>query len=1010
LNGQLNAFGELPRSIPNEVNTRAMAAADFFAMTMRLPEASQSTGSCVSEELLPVLEGSRLPILLASARAHLAVRWPDTRLALWQKAANDWVLHAGQCDARPEMLPDGVSFFCMPKIRWQAVPYADEHALWLVASASEAESVEFGESLSLLARALSVRVDAAVQLAQLTSAVDQLAKAERLQRALYAITELAGSDVELPDMLAVIHRIVGELMYAENFFIALLDAERHLLRFPYFRDTEDSWSVRDAERVLDLAGSRGSLTEWVIRHGETLMGPSRDLQHRVGLALDDAKYGPQSVDWLGVPLRRGEDIFGAVVVQSYDPTYRYGDDERALLGYVAQHISTALERRFARDSLERHVAERTDELRIANLALRDEIQERHRAERLQAALFRIAELGSSTVGLGAFFENLHLVVSDLLHATNFYIALHDVDSDMLSFPYSVDQHDRQREPRRLARGMTEYVLREGRAVLADRAVIDGLSAQNEVQSHGTHARSWLGVPLICSDQVVGVLAVQSYDDSHRYTPRDQELLTFVSWHIANALERKRAAASLQSAYAELEVRVEQRTEALYAANRDLREQIAERERAEWQLRHAALHDPLTGLPNRTYLMARLTESIARHSTHPEQRYAVLFLDLDRFKVVNDSVGHLVGDELLKEAGARIAANVGRRGTIARLGGDEFAVLVDSVREASEVTDVAERIILAMEEPFRVVGKELYSSTSIGVVLADSHYATPAEILRDADVALYRAKAKGRRCYALFDDALRQKALHQLELESQLRRALQRGEFEPFYQPIIELESGSVAGFEALLRWRHPSLGMLAPSEFLTQAEESGLLEAIDWLLYECVFAQIRQFLQPQQYVSINVGARHLRSASFVARLRDLLASSDVPAHQLQIEVTERSLFEQPEFASDLLESLRGFGVRVALDDFGTGYSSLSYLHQFPIQVLKIDRSFVDAIGRADAGSALAVLNAICVLGQSLGMDVVAEGIETRDQWQTVRELGCRFGQGFLLATPQSLQTTCCDSK
>ncbi len=979
-----------------------MAAADIFAMTTRLHAAAEASLSVSPAECLPALTGSRLPELLASAELWLSRSCPDVRVALWHREPSGWLLKAGPAELCPEDAAAAEDSQAASGLRCQVLPWASKQDYALAVAGSRVQEEEFGAELSLLARAFALRLGPALELEQLTAAVDQLARAERLQHALYAIAELAGSEVELSDMLGAIHRIVGELMYAENFFIALLDAERQMLRFPYFRDCEDSWSANGDTRALDLAGLRGSLTEWVIRHGETLMGPSRELQRHLGLVEDNVIYGPQSVDWLGVPLRRGEDIFGAVVVQSYDAAYRYGEDERALLTYVGQHISTALERRFARDRLEQRVVERTDELRIANLALRGEIEERHRAERLQASLFKIAELGSGTASLGEFFASLHQVVADLLHARNFYIALHDAEARTLSFPYSVDEHDRHRATRLLARGMTEYVLRKGRAVLADRQLIDQLSLAGEVQSHGTQARSWLGVPLICADIVAGVLAVQSYDDAHQYTARDQELLTFVSWHIANALERKRAAASLHAAYAELEARVEQRTEALYEANRDLREQVAERERAEWQLRHAALHDPLTGLPNRTYLMARLGEAIKRHSIQSEQRYAVLFLDLDRFKVVNDSVGHLVGDELLKEAGARIAANIGRSGTIARLGGDEFAVLVENISLESEVLEVAERVISSMEEPFRVVGKELYSSTSIGVVLADEAYRTPTEVLRDADVALYLAKAKGRRCYALFDDALRRQALQQLERENELRRALQRAEFEPFYQPIIQLDSGRVAGFEALLRWEHPSQGMLLPSEFLLQAEESGLLESIDWQLYSRVFEQVHRFVALDQYVSINVGARHLRSANFVARLMELLTRHRVYPKQVQIEVTERSLFEQPEFASDLLSALRAEGVRVALDDFGTGYSSLSYLHQFPLQVLKIDRSFVEAIGKPGSGNALAVLNAICLLGRSLGMDVVAEGIETRAQWEKVREFGCQYGQGFLLAKPQPL--------
>ena len=853
--------------------------------------------------------------------------------------------------------------------------------------------------LEALEQVLRAGLPAALEVDRLQTALARLAEAERLQRALFSIADLASGEGDTGELIAGVHGILASLMYAENFYIALVDPERDTLTFPYFRDSVDREGPLIGAPIPRIE-YRGSLTDQVFRQGRPLMGAPAELLREVGLPERPTGFGPLSLDWLGVPLMRGGDVFGVVVVQSYDPEHRYSGRERALLTYVAQHIATALERKLVHDELEKRVAQRTDELRHANEALRAEIEERQRADRLQAALFRIAELGSSGGSLEDFFGAVHRVISELLFAENFYIALHDSERGEIHFPYSVDQHDRKRPTRRMARGMTEYVLRTGRPILIDRPGMDALAIGGEVESLGAQAQIWLGVPLICANATVGVLAVQSYDDARGYQPRDQELLTFVAYHVANALDRKRATDSLRQAYAELERRVEQRTEALFEANRDLRQQITERERIEWQLKHAALHDALTGLPNRSYLMSRLEEALQRYAANRSDCFAVLFLDLDRFKVVNDSVGHLVGDELLKEAGARIAASVGRRGTIARLGGDEFAILIEGVEAEAQASEAAGRIIESMEMPIRAGGKELYSSVSIGIALAQPHYRTAAELLRDADVALYRAKANGRRRFELFDEALRREALLQLELEGNLRRALVRSEFEPVFQPILDLESGTIAGYEALLRWRHPQRGLLAPSDFLGQAEESGLLEAIDWQIYELVFAQAWQLVADGGYVSINVGARHLRSAQFVPELARLLARYELPPQRLRIEVTERSLFEQPELARELFRELRNLGVSLALDDFGTGYSSLSYLHQFPLQVLKIDRSFVEAADEAEPGNALAVLRAICALGSSLGMEVVAEGIESEAQLARVRELGCRYGQGFLLGLPQ----------
>ena len=880
--------------------------------------------------------------------------------------------------------------------RW-AQTLGEEGAAILLLAFAQPPAAELRQRLPAVAALLAQRLPAALELDRLHRAVEQLAAAEKLQRALYAIAELASSAMDMNAVLEGLHRIVGGLMYAENFFIALLDREQSNLHFAYFRDSVDD-SPPHPRTGYPLEQFSGSLTAHVILTGQDLMGPSEKLEAQIGSPIRG--FGPPSVDWLGVPLSVDGQSLGAVVVQSYLPTQRYSEADRALLTFVAQHIATTLLRKRAYDELEVRVAERTDELREANRLLRIEVEERERGEALQAALFRIAELGSTSESLDAFYAAVHAIVGRLLHAENFYIALLSADGSEIEFPYSVDEKNPDRPPRKLGVGMTEYVLRTGRPVLADDEVHRELAESGDVIAHGVAACTWLGVPLICGAGTVGVLAVQSYDDLHRYTRRDQELLTFVSYHIANALERKRAADRLRSVNAELERRVAERTEALFAANRDLRLEIAERQRFERQLQFAASHDALTGLPNRASFQQRLAEAMNNYRHDSQRRFAVLFLDLDRFKVINDSVGHLVGDDLLKEAGNRIAAVVGGDGLVARLGGDEFAVLLDPLQEDGQALALADRIIASLDAPIRVAGKELFTSTSIGITVARSHYGNPDELLRDADVALYRAKARGRRCHEMFDEDLRREALHRLEVEGNLRRALARDEFEPVFQPILALDGSQVVGYEALMRWRHPQQGLLEPGAFLPVAEESGLAEAIDWQVYELVLAQDWSALGGQAYVSINAGARHFRSASFVPDLLRLLTRFEFPPSRLCVEVTERTLLDDPAHSRVLMQTLRGHGVRLALDDFGTGYSSLSYLHQFPLDVLKVDRSFITALGAENGGSAHAVLRAVCSLGRALGLHVVAEGIETRRQMETLRLLGCDYGQGYLFSPPR----------
>ena len=826
--------------------------------------------------------------------------------------------------------------------------------------------------------------------------IESLEKSERLQQALYEITDLSGSDLEMGEMLARIHAVVGGLMYAENFYIVLYDDVRDTMRFLYFADQLDPYEA-DPSEELHGCDMPNSLTLAILRHGEAAQGPSDAVREHLGVEHDTV-HGPESQDWLGVPMRRDDRVSGAIVVQSYDRPDKYGEEERALLAFVAQHIMTALDRRQAREELERRVEERTHALQEANRELQAEIVERQRAERLQRALFRIAELSITSETMERFYAQVHDVVGELLYARNFYIALLSDDGERLEFPYSIDERDPVRASRVIGHGMTEYVISAGHALLADRDRIGELEREGVLRSHGALSHCWLGVPLMREDMVVGVIAVQSYSPAVIFTERDQELLTFVAYHIGSGLARKQAQDRLRAAHAQLEQRVDSRTRELAEANSELREQIGERVRAEEKLTYQAMHDALTGLPNRSQLLGRLNSAIERARKGGTARtFAVLFLDLDRFKLVNDSVGHAAGDDLLVEAGRRIVSTMRTDDIVARLGGDEFAILVERIEGLPAAQELAQRVLDALGDPIWIAGREVFPSASVGIALWHPRYRTGEELLRDADAAMYRAKAAGRDCCAVFDEVMREEAMRLLDLEADLRRAINSDAFEAHYQPIVRLDDGQVVGHEALLRWHHDRRGLLLPGDFIGLGEDSGLIEQVDWLLY--AQAVKRLAASPDGYVSVNVSPRHFRSVDFAERLLGLLEGAGADPKRLRIEITEVALLDDAPRALRTLRTLRSHGVQAQLDDFGTGFSALSYLHRFPIECLKIDQSFVAGLTSESRPESLAVIRAILALAGTLGIETIGEGIEEASQHEALKELGCVYGQGYLFGRP-----------
>ncbi|MBD1898506.1 EAL domain-containing protein [Trichocoleus sp. DQ-A3] len=480
--------------------------------------------------------------------------------------------------------------------------------------------------------------------------------------------------------------------------------------------------------------------------------------------------------------------------------------------------------------------------------------------------------------------------------------------------------------------------------------------------------------------------------------------------VKNQLALREAQVKVLELNAELENRVKERTSQLERTNQELNEEILERKRIQSQLLDMALHDPLTGLPNRAVFMERLENALSRTKQEADYQFAVLFLDCDRFKVVNDSLGHLVGDELLIAFAKRVQKALARRlepclsiiNTLTRLGGDEFAIIVEQINDACTATLVADRILQELMHPFQLSRHEVFMSASIGIALGNINYEKPEYLLRDADTAMYHAKTCGKARYHVFDPAMHQEAIQLLQLETDLRKAINQQEFQVYYQPIVALNTGKLAGFEALVRWNHPHRGFISPLDFIPIAEETGLITQIDtWVMREACqqlkIWQEQKLTQEPLTISVNLSGRQFSQSNLIEQIDEIFKKTQLSPQSLKLEITESVLINNSQSAMAIIQELKKRQIQLSLDDFGTGYSSLSYLHCFPINTLKIDKSFVNRMESSQEN--IGLVPAIMRMAHTMGINVIAEGIETSGQLAQLRALNCDFGQGYLFSKP-----------
>ncbi|MFM2312366.1 MAG: hypothetical protein RLZZ04_1642 [Cyanobacteriota bacterium] len=475
--------------------------------------------------------------------------------------------------------------------------------------------------------------------------------------------------------------------------------------------------------------------------------------------------------------------------------------------------------------------------------------------------------------------------------------------------------------------------------------------------------------------------------------------------VKNQISLQLAKAKITELNQDLEKRVYQRTIKLKTVVQKLRQEINERRRVQQQLVHDALHDSLTGLPNRALLLERIEFAISHAKRNPNYRYGLLFIDLDRFKVINDSLGHFIGDQLLIAVSHLLHECVRENDLVSRLGGDEFVILLDGIENIQDVTSIGERIQQKLRSPFELEGQQIFTSASIGIVFSSDEYGDPADLMRDADIAMYRSKDEGKARYTIFDQKMYDETLKLVELENNLRFALKRGELAMHYQPIISVDSNNLVGFEALIRWHHPVRGMISPVEFIPIAEDTGLIVEIgEWLLKEAC-QQLQAWRQQFAFIpkinslkmSINLAIQQLQEPDFIRKLDQILLETGLDGSSIRLEITESVLIEPEGNIQNTLRKIKNRNIKLSIDDFGTGYSSLSYLRRFPIDNLKIDRSFIHQMNFDSEN--FEIVRLIITLAKTLGMKTISEGVETSLQLNQLKGLGCEFAQGYLFSIP-----------
>ena len=595
------------------------------------------------------------------------------------------------------------------------------------------------------------------------------------------------------------------------------------------------------------------------------------------------------------------------------------------------------------------------------LIIIDDTTKIHNEELKKSCIYKISEAIHDSDDLETLYKEIHYILSTVTDVRNFYIALVDWETELISFPYFLDQYDKIPSPYKMKKGLTEYVLKNGDSLLLNKDIYKNLLKSKDIEPIGQNCFNWLGVPLkLANGKTIGMICVQNYTDDYIYTEEDMKILQYSSDQIAMAIKRKVDDIKIQK---------------------------------------QAHYDDLTGLTNKALFHDRLDQAI-HNAERKDDVLAVLFIDLDNFKYVNDSMGHSIGDKLLKIIGNKLIESTRKSDTVSRWGGDEFSILLPNIKRLSGIYKLCDRILNTHLNNIIIEGQELHITASIGISLFPQDGTTPDTLIKNADAAMYKSKDLGKNQFHLYKPDMNEEVMERLNVETNLFRAIKNEEFQIVYQPQLSLKSNKIVGFEALVRWNQPDMGVLAPYKFIPIAEETNLIIPLGEWIIKKVCEQAKKWHDKgfSLNAGINISAKQFNQDKLVDVIQNTIDNTGINPNLIELELTESIIMKNVKRTLKICTKLKKMGVNISVDDFGTGYSSLSYLKDFPIDKLKIDQSFISNLSDHDGDDAK-IANLVIDLGHKLGLDVVAEGVETQNQIDFLRKYACDEIQGFILSKP-----------